>query len=584
MPTRAAAKREAEFLKESLASANVKRKRAPSKGKLAAEPVTGGWDVLPHGLGKKDDLLQDVANQKHLTKGVAPPPTKRTRRSKAVSNDQDTTGTEVKTQDQDSIPAVQKKRIQRNSTNAEKSSIPEVTQSRVKKPGYSTAESRSPSQIADPVTAELLDDDALLKISRKSTLVKTENDTVKDEELQDVKPRKTHGSQNKTKIDTSEDVLKKASDLISVTGKVPTIQRKKKNKYGLSPGVSPFPDHVKPTPADCEEVTRLLSELHGAVKAPEVIPPPSMEVAGCGEVPDLLDALIRTLLSASTTANNANMSLKGLKDKFGLRTSGVGKGSVNWEAVHRADLPTVIDAIKQGGLAKVKGAYIKGILDTVHQENCTRRDALLKEKETGEPANIPGAKHETEDQKETEILNANESLLSMDHIFEMSTEEAMEEMTKLPGIGVKTASCVILFCMKRPSFAVDTHVWRHCKWLGWVPEKANRDQTFSHCEVRIPDHLKYPLHQLFLRHGKTCGRCRANTSTGNKEWNDTVCPIEHLVNRTEAKKQPGYSTAKKTPAIGGKKGARGKKGKISDEETEESDVQMEDLNGEDDDE
>jgi hypothetical protein len=141
--------------------------------------------------------------------------------------------------------------------------------------------------------------------------------------------------------------------------------------------------------------------------------------------------------------------------------------------------------------------------------------------------------------------------------------------------------------MKRPSFAVDTHVYRHCKWLGWVPEKASRDQTFSHCEVRVPDHLKYSLHQLFLRHGKTCGRCRANTSAGTKEWDATVCPIEHLVTRKEARKMPGASPSKsaksgspvkKTKSAGGKKGVKGKKGKKiedDDDETEESDVEIE---------
>ena len=168
----------------------------------------------------------------------------------------------------------------------------------------------------------------------------------------------------------------------------------------------------------------------------------------------------------------------------------------------------------------------------------------------------------------------------MDHVFELTTEEAMEELIKLPGIGVKTASCVILFCMKRASFAVDTHVWRHCKWLGWVPYTATRDQTFSHCEVRVPDHLKYSLHQLFLRHGKTCGRCRANASAGRKEWDETVCPIDHLVTRKEARKLPGTGPAKKTKSVGGK---RVKKGKKDDDETEESEGEV-DLGNDDEDE
>ena len=146
----------------------------------------------------------------------------------------------------------------------------------------------------------------------------------------------------------------------------------------------------------------------------------------------------------------------------------------------------------------------------------------------------------------------------------------MTEMTKLPGIGVKTASCVILFCMKRPSFAVDTHVWRHCKWLGWVPPGTDRNKTFSHCEVRIPDHLKYSLHQLFLQHGKKCPRCRENTSAGTKEWDEAQCPIDHLVTRTEGRKQLGAKPSKKSGSTQPTKNkrSRAKTAKIPDDTTD----------------
>lgn len=332
----------------------------------------------------------------------------------------------------------------------------------------------------------------------------------------------------------------------------PKVARKAKaHPYGLTPGKSPFPDFEMPTPAACEEVNRLLSNLHGKYQAPAVIPPPSLTVSGCGEVPDLLEAILRTLLSASTTSRNANMAFDGLVKAFGQNTSSSHKKSLNWDAVRQADLNTVIESIKRGGLARVKGTNIKKILDTVYAENRVRQDALFKEKLTGETADIVGAKTESFQGKEMEMSRTTDAdLLSLDHIFELSNEDAMTEMTKLPGIGVKTASCVMLFCMKRPSFAVDTHVWRHCKWLGWVPPSATRDQTFSHCEVRIPDHLKYSLHQLFLQHGKKCPRCRANTSAGTEEWKQADCPIEHLVSRNETRKQlqPKPTKAKSTVA------------------------------------
>jgi hypothetical protein len=83
--------------------------------------------------------------------------------------------------------------------------------------------------------------------------------------------------------------------------------------------------------------------------------------------------------------------------------------------------------------------------------------------------------------------------------------------------------------------------------------------------------LKYSLHQLFLRHGKTCGRCRANTSAGTKDWDEANCPIEHLVSRKEARKQPGGSPNKKTKLAAGK-AVKGKKGKKIYDDVEDSDV------------
>jgi DNA-(apurinic or apyrimidinic site) lyase len=77
-----------------------------------------------------------------------------------------------------------------------------------------------------------------------------------------------------------------------------------------------------------------------------------------------------------------------------------------------------------------------------------------------------------------------------------------------------------------------------CKWLGWVPPKANEISTFAHCQVRVPDELKYSLHQLFFRHGRECVRCRASTGQGAKGWAEG-CVIDHLVTRTGARKELG---------------------------------------------
>jgi len=105
-------------------------------------------------------------------------------------------------------------------------------------------------------------------------------------------------------------------------------QAKKKNKYGFMPGETPYPDYAHPTAEECYEVNRILSKVHGKVTPPEKIPVPSVTVAGCGEVPSVLDALIRTRLSAATTGANSSRAFQGLVKTYGTIKEGVGKGSV----------------------------------------------------------------------------------------------------------------------------------------------------------------------------------------------------------------------------------------------------------------
>ncbi|KAF9738085.1 hypothetical protein PMIN06_002895 [Paraphaeosphaeria minitans] len=373
-----------------------------------------------------------------------------------------------------------------------------------------------------------------------------------DSEPLSKKSRKSAPKNTATPKESVQDVVDKAT----VVAESPVKKSKKTNNYGVVPGTTPYPDWPHPTHEECEEVTRLLSSVHGEVNAPEVVPPPSLEVTGCGEVPSVLDALIRTLLSAATTGANSRRAFQGLVKWFGILEEGIGKGSVDWNKVRLASQKEVFEAIKSGGLADSKSKYMKGILQMVWEENQDRKAKLAASSDS-----IPGSKNEPQEEKDEEISKAENDILSLDHYHLLSTDEAFRELTKFPGIGAKTASCVTLFCLQRPSFAVDTHVFRLCQWLGWVPPSGHpallppgkkgkpgqptRDRTYAHCEVRIPDNLKYPLHQLFIKHGKTCPRCRANTSETYGDWNKG-CVIDHLVKRTGVRKGgddiPGKST------------------------------------------
>ncbi|GME49780.1 putative gpd family base excision DNA repair protein [Neofusicoccum parvum] len=358
-----------------------------------------------------------------------------------------------------------------------------------------------------------------------------------------------------------------ADKLAEADGAEPKSAKKKGkgNNYGLTPGQTPYPDYPHPTPEECHEVTRLLSKIHGKVQAPKEIPTPSLTTSGCGEVPSVLDALIRTRLSAATSGTNSSRAFQGLVKRFGIIEEGVGKGSVNWDAVRTADTKEVFEAIKSGGLADVKSKDIKKILQMVHEENQARHEALTKDSAAA-PA---GAENESAGERELEVARAESNVLSLDHLHALSSnDEIMAHLLRYPGIGVKTASCVLLFCFQRPSFAVDTHVFRLTKWLGWVPPDKNvtRDSTYAHLDVRIPDDLKYALHQLLIRHGKSCPRCRAITGTASEGW-EKGCVIDHLVTRTGAKKGGDGSPKKVASTPNGRR--RSKKDYFSEEEESE---------------
>ncbi|OCL03383.1 DNA glycosylase [Glonium stellatum] len=389
------------------------------------------------------------------------------------------------------------------------------------------------------------------------------------------KKRKPHAFQkplkSAQKVEGADTILTKAAAVASSPPTKPS-KKLKSNSYGLTPGQTPYPDWPHPTPSECEEVTRLLESVHGKVQPPKSIPLPSLTVSGCGEVPSVLDALIRTRLSAATSNTNSSRAFTGLVSRFGVLQEGVGKGSVDWDAVRRADVKEIFEAIKSGGLADVKSKDIKAILQMVWEENRARHDALLSSRAKG--AGPQGAENESAEEKDAEIARADESVLSLDHLHLLSNDDAFNALTKYPGIGPKTASCVLLFCLQRPSFAVDTHVFRLCKWLGWVPaSKATRNSTYAHCEVRVPDELKYPLHQLLIRHGRTCPRCRAATSERSTGWEEG-CVIDHLVTRSSGRKAGGSRAKEKVP-IGVRKGKGKTKAKKSVDNEDSSDNGLE---------
>jgi endonuclease-3 len=170
-----------------------------------------------------------------------------------------------------------------------------------------------------------------------------------------------------------------------------------------------------------------------------------------------LDELVLTVLSQSTNDRNRDVAYLRLRERFG--------GS--WEAVRDAPNEEVEAAIRPGGISKVKSLRIQMILEAV-----------------GDP-------------------------LSLDHLERLPVPAARAELTALPGVGRKTAACVLLFAFGMRDVPVDTHVSRVGTRLALLPEDPNFDRLHDAMLAVTPRGAELELHVNLLRHGRrTCSAQR----------------------------------------------------------------------------
>jgi len=187
-----------------------------------------------------------------------------------------------------------------------------------------------------------------------------------------------------------------------------------------------------------------------------------------------LDELVLTVLSQSTNDRNRDVAYLRLRERF-----------ASWEAVRDAPVEEVEEAIRPGGISKVKSERIQAILRAVAE----RRAAATAGAAAGE--------------------------LSLDHLADLPVAEARAELTALPGVGRKTAACVLLFSFGARDVPVDTHVGRVGQRLAILPEVANFDQLHDAMLDVTPRGAELELHVNLLRHGRrtchaqrpACGRC-----------------------------------------------------------------------------
>lgn len=185
-----------------------------------------------------------------------------------------------------------------------------------------------------------------------------------------------------------------------------------------------------------------------------------------------VDELVLTVLSQNTNDRNRDVAYARMRERF-----------PTWEAVRAAPVDELEEALRPGGLAPTKALRIKQILDTLAQ--------------LGDGAGTEAG------------------LDDLSRLADMPLEEARELLCALPGVGRKTAACVLLFSFGMPDVPVDTHVYRVGSRLGLFRPGASFAEAHDELLRLTPPEDAYEVHVLLIRHGRRtctaraprCGEC-----------------------------------------------------------------------------
>ena len=189
---------------------------------------------------------------------------------------------------------------------------------------------------------------------------------------------------------------------------------------------------------------------------------------------DPIAELVQTILSQNTSDLNSRPAFKSLITAFGT-----------WEKIILANPDSIAESIKSGGLARIKALRIQKALSDIQQ----RRGQL-----------------------------------ELRFLQNMPVPEAREWLMKLPGVGYKTANCVLLFALGKPALPVDTHVFRVSKRLGLIRQKASFEEANIVLEPLIPPASIYEFHVLMIEHGRHI--CTARKPGCLKCLLKIICPAK----------------------------------------------------------
>ncbi len=79
--------------------------------------------------------------------------------------------------------------------------------------------------------------------------------------------------------------------------------------------------------------------------------------------------------------------------------------------------------------------------------------------------------------------------------------EDFEELIALPGVGSKTANCVLVYGFNVPAIPVDTHVHRISNRLGWVKTKKPEETEKALSKI-IPKEQWIRINRIFVKFGQ----------------------------------------------------------------------------------
>ena len=182
------------------------------------------------------------------------------------------------------------------------------------------------------------------------------------------------------------------------------------------------------------------------------------------KLPDPVEMLVATVLSQNTNDKNSYQAYQNLKKKY-----------PSFEELAAAKRTSIEKEIKIAGLGLQKSKAIKDFLTEL-------------KKQRGE--------------------------FSLNYLSEKSASDAIKDMTGYNGVGVKTASCVLLFAMDRNVCPVDTHVYRTVNRLGIV-SGSSPEKTFWALNENFPKDIAHSFHTNLIRLGReickpknpACGSC-----------------------------------------------------------------------------